>query len=143
LRSGLEPIHSTAPMLRRVLRAALFASLVLAFWTVSRPAFAMPAGFCDDRGASAIAPPPSLEASDEAIARARLPAMCRGAELPIRATIVPFHHGFPVASASADYALPLRVTPVAAARGDLLELTYDGNRPSSGVRWRIERPPRG
>lgn len=143
LRTPLEPIHSIAPMLRRVVRAALFASFVIALWTFGRPALAMPAGLCDDRGASAIAPPPALEAPDDAIQRARLPALCTGAELPIRATIAPAHRGSPAPSADAVYALAPRTEPVAAAQGEELEAVPVANRFSRGFHWRIERPPRG
>ena len=62
LRRGCEPIHSTSEMFRGALRFAISVGLMLALWTVSRPAAAaMPAGVCDDRGASAIAPPLSPE----------------------------------------------------------------------------------
>jgi hypothetical protein len=57
-------------MVRRALRAALFAVVAVVVWTVARPARAAPAPFCDDRGASALAAPPALEAPDDAIRRA-------------------------------------------------------------------------
>jgi hypothetical protein len=131
-------------MIRGVLRAALFASLVLTLWTFARPAAAMPAGLCDDRGATAIAPPPSLEAPDEAIARARAPASscpCEGSEA--RAAIGPAHHRAPSPSPSAQSALPFSSVVLAPPAEHRLASAPVVDRPGRGVHSRVERPPRG
>src|SRR6202041_1954760 len=59
-----------AAMASRVLRVAIAASFALVLFVLARPASAATAPFCDDRGASAIAAPPVLEAPDDAIRRA-------------------------------------------------------------------------
>jgi hypothetical protein len=131
-------------MIRGVLRVALFASLVLTLWTFARPAAAMPAGLCDDRGATAIAPPPLLEAPDEAIQRARAPASsCPGEDSEARAAIGPAHHRAPSPPTDAQHALPTsRVvlpSPAEHRRGPAAVV----DRPAPGVHSRVERPPRG
>lgn len=132
----------TARMFRRVHHAAFFGGLFLALWTLARPASAMPAGLCDDRGATAIAPPPALQASDEAVRRARAPASCAGMELPTCATIAPAPHGLTFASSDLGSALLVRPFGFAASRGESLEFAIDLNRPLAGIHLRIERPPR-
>jgi hypothetical protein len=137
-----SPIQSTPPMARRrVIRATLFASLALALWAFALPARASSAPFCDDRGASASAMPPALDAPDEALARARScptagdelclfvaiarthPAPARGLDgfdgiLPARGVVLPRLAGAPF-----DRAPPVRL-----ANGDATS--------------RVERPPR-
>jgi hypothetical protein len=126
-----------------LLRATLFASLVLALWTVVRSALAMPAGVCDDRGASAIAPAPSFEAPDVAIRRARAAASCGDREPNVRARIVPAHRVFAPAYGGLHYALSVSSFPFAPEAGERQQLGSHVNRPLPGVRWRVERPPRG
>jgi len=129
--------------LRPALRALLASSLALALWTLARPALAASAPFCDDRAASATAPPPALEAPDVAIQRAKVAATCAGEELPFGATL---RHGRPRSVASTVAAEPARVT------GRVLMVApprtpFDPPRvsesPGQSVRSRIERPPRG
>jgi hypothetical protein len=138
LRSPPGPIHSTVPML---FRAALFASLVLALCVAGRSAFAMPAGVCDDRGATAIAPAPSLEAPDVAIRRARAVGSCGERELLARTRIAPARRVFAPPSAATCGALSVVTYPVA-GDGERLERFSRVSRPPWGVRWRVERPPR-
>ena len=73
-------IQSTArSMVTRVFRTAIFAGVMLALWTLGRPAHAATlAPFCDDRGATALAPPPALEAPDEAVRQGRRPPVRHG-----------------------------------------------------------------
>jgi hypothetical protein len=123
-------------------RAALLVSLMLALWTLARPALAMPAGLCDDRGASAIAPAPALEAPDVAIRRARVPTSCEGAELPVRATIAPAHRVLTQTWASPEQALPVGAVWLGAPERARVELVLRGNRPCRGIDSRVERPPR-
>ena len=143
LPKGLAPIHSTAAMFRGVLRAALSVGLMLALWTVSRPAAAaVPAGLCDDRGASAIAPPPSLEAPDEAIQRARAPLPC-GGELESRVAVSPGHRGAGIAQNDGPSAL--RWVPIVWVEqgGTVIPFAEPAERRGLGVHFRVERPPRG
>jgi hypothetical protein len=125
-----------------VIRAALFASLVLALWTFGRSAFAMPAGLCDDRGASAIAPPPSFEAPDVAIQRAHAPFSCAGRKLPPYARILPTHRILSPPVASPDCALPATARSLAVPWVMKLDLDRRSKRPPAGISWRVERPPR-
>jgi hypothetical protein len=130
-------------MFRDVARAALFASLTLVLWMLARPAWAMPAGLCDDRGASAIASPPALEAPDGAIERARAQRPCGGDDVAGRATI---RHGRQSASAFAARragALPVFCIAVPSAPDQAAEPLRPAYRPTRcGVRLRVERPPR-
>jgi len=129
-------------MLSRALRNALVTSLVLALWAFARPASAAPAPLCDDRGASAIAPPPALEAPDEAIARARLSTTCPGDDLPVGRTVAPAHRGVAPPAASVDLGLPATQSVPPSSGGDPIPATATEARPRAGVRARVERPPR-
>jgi hypothetical protein len=131
-------------MLRRVLRSVLIAGLALAVWTFARPAYAAPAPYCDDRGASAIAQPPVLEAPDVAVQRARLSTQCVGEDMLLfHATIAPGHARLAMPGSDAQHALctpPVFPPPIGCG---LLDPTPLQARPCSGVRSRVERPPRG
>ncbi len=130
-------------MVRGVFRAALFVGLVLALWTLPRSAAAMPAGLCDDRGATAIAPP-SLEAPDEAIQRARAPASsCLGDALDGRAAISHAHTGMTPMGEDAGRALPSCGLVVASPPAAVLPFNEVEAASSFDARSRIERPPRG
>jgi hypothetical protein len=124
------------------LRAALFASIVLALWTFGASAFAMPAGLCDDRGASAVAPPPSFEAPDVAIHRARLPLSCGDQRLPAYAQIAPAHRILAPGAGPADHALLPAVLPLASPGAEELPHRAPMTRSPPGISWRVERPPR-
>lgn len=144
LPSRPDPIHSTGPMLRRALRSALFAIVTVAIWTLSRPAFAMPAPLCDDRGATALAPPPTLEAPELAVLRAPAPLPCDDdAGLAAVPTLAPGHGEHQAPSPQAD---PAVVTPAAALvspAAEPLAQPPPAAPCSEGVYYRIERPPRG
>jgi hypothetical protein len=130
-------------MFRRVRRTVLFLGFALAVWALARPASAMPAGLCDDRGASAIAPPPALEVPDLAFMRARAAASCPGDEGPVRATIGPAHRVFAPFSGSSDQTLPVAMTLLTPDAGEKVDLAPRANRSLLGARLRVERPPRG
>jgi hypothetical protein len=129
-------------MFLRVWQLAFFVSLALALCTLARPALAMPAGLCDDRGATAIAPAPALQAPEEAIQRASAPASCAGRDGLARATIAPAHRGLASASADPQPAFPVGRVALAAAEGDKIELGRVDDQPLRGMRPRVERPPR-
>src|SRR5258708_2893228 len=130
-------------MVRRALRAALFAATLVAFWTLGRPAFASPAPLCDDRGASAIAPPPAFEAPDEAIRQARSSTACERDRLPLDATIGAAQHGVAPPIAGTEPALPVRGVKILLCRRGWRRRMRLGARPSWGVRIGAGRPPRG
>jgi hypothetical protein len=125
----------------RLVRTALFASFVLALLALARPASASSAPFCDDRGASAIALPPALDAPDEAIARSRA---CTGAgdELsPFTAVVrtrLSMQRGFDgLATALPRTGVVVRHFPgVTMNRAPPMRLGV------GGVTSRVERPPR-
>jgi|GEM_PF-2502479 hypothetical protein len=142
LPKGVGPIQSSAPMVPSgILRAGLVASLVLALWTLARPALASSAPFCDDRGASAIAMPPALDAPDEAIARAR---SCTGGgdALSLNATVVRWRLGATWGMDGPAAALPRGVILVCAVR-EAFDPAERTPLASGGVTSRVERPPRG
>jgi hypothetical protein len=139
-----DPIHSTGPMLRRALRCALFAIVTVAIWTLSRPAFAMPAPLCDDRGATSLAPPPTLLAPELAVLRAAPPLPCEDADLAAGPTVAPSGHGQQMVSSSqGDPAVVTGAAPLASPAGEPLALPPPDAPSTEGVQYRIERPPRG
>jgi hypothetical protein len=128
----------------RVFRAAIFAGVMLALWTLGRPAHAaVLAPFCDDRGATALAAPPALEAPDEAIRRAAAPP-CDSTDAPIFGIALgPAHRTLrdPQASAAPASEAP-RLQLLPPLRGEPLVLVAREGPPQAGVRYRVERPPR-
>jgi len=131
------------PRFHRVLRAVLFASISLAVWTLSRPAMAAPAPLCDDRGATALAPPPALEASDVAIQRAAATVTCPYGDAPLGVSIAPGHRGATPTVTAGEPALPGAPPVVVATPSSELEPACIDSPPAEGVRYRVERPPRG
>lgn len=131
-------------MLPRVLRCALFAIVTVAIWTLSRPAFAMSAPLCDDRGATMLAPPPTLEPPEEALLRAPpAPAsLCESQGLAATPAASPGHGDHQAPSSQVEAALPVCSTPIASPSGDLIGLPPVDAPSTEGVQYRIERPPR-
>jgi len=130
-------------MVTRVFRTAIFAGVLLALWTLGRPAHAAGlAPFCDDRGATALAEPPALEAPDVAIQRAAAPPC--GTDAPVFGLALgPAHHvasGAPADAAPAAAASPLPVLPP--PLDGLVVFVSGETPPQAGVRYRVERPPR-
>jgi hypothetical protein len=130
------------PRLRPVLRALLASSLALALWTLARPALAASAPYCDDRAASAIAPPPALEAPDVGIQRARVATVCAGEELPFGATLRHGRARSVPSTVGAEATLVLGQPPLVAPPGLPFDPPRISESPGRGVRSRIERPPR-
>jgi hypothetical protein len=128
-------------MFRRMLRTALTASLVLTLWTVARPAFAMPAPLCDDRGASAIAVAPTLEADGGTVART-VSGSCGGDAAFLRVTIAPVHSGFTDHPSNDECARPLAGLHIVVPAGEVCSIARPSSRPLHGVTFRVERPPR-
>jgi hypothetical protein len=127
----------------KLLRGVLFASFLLAVWTISRPAHASPlAPFCDDRGATALAAAPALEATDEAIQRAKTSACEEDAPL-LGLAVGPAHH--PLAAPAEDIGAAQAVAPslLATLAETSIDFASRAQPRQHGVRGRIERPPRG
>ena len=107
-----------------------------------RPARAASAPFCDDRGATALAAPPALQAPDDAIRRTQV-AACDGDEPLYDATIAPAHRGPSRAATAVDpgvTAASLRMAP--AAPRSTGTISSSRSVPPDGVGLRVERPPR-
>jgi hypothetical protein len=133
-------------MVRAAYRAALFVSVMLAVWAVARPASAAPAPLCDDRGATVVALPPALEAPDIAIERARLSNTCPfswGVDLPLGAGISTYHATAELCASTAEPGLPVEPLALSPPRGEELGTALALPRVERGVRFRVERPPRG
>ena len=141
-----RPIQSARGVMvatcHRVFRSALVLGLVLTLWTFARPALAARAPFCDDRGATAMAPPPALEAPDIGVIRARV-SVCEAGERSFFAIVTPARSNVSPPLGEADQALPSRSLHVVPAEDSLADLPMPGARPDAGVRHRVERPPRG
>jgi hypothetical protein len=131
-------------MVTRVFRAAIFAGVMLACWTLCRPAqAAVLAPFCDDRGATALAAPPALEATDEAVRRAAAPPCDTDAPI-FGLALGAGHRAIRTVSADATPAAPwppLRLPPARLLVGALPVVRLEAP-PFAGVRYRVERPPR-
>ncbi|MDP9036135.1 MAG: hypothetical protein M3O50_15140 [Myxococcota bacterium] len=129
-------------MLRRVLRTVLFAGVALALWSMARPAAAMPAPLCDDRGASAIAPPPTLQAPADAIRRTLVALPCAQGGRPLVAAVTPTHPRPAASAPDGDKALPIATLLYGASPAELLPGLMRQVRACHGVRSRVDRPPR-
>jgi hypothetical protein len=131
-------------MVRALLRAALFGSVFLTLWTLARPASAAIAPLCDDRGASGIALPPPLEAPEDAIQRARATATCERDEILLGSSVRSTHRCGPKAAPSPpEPAQPAAQPRFVFSGGSEARLLAIVALPRDGVRYRVERPPRG
>jgi hypothetical protein len=132
-------------MFRRALRCVLFAIVTVAIWTLSRPAFAMPAPLCDDRGATSLAPAPTLQAPELAVLRAPAPLPCdeEDAGLSARPTLAPGHGQHQAPASQGDPAVETCAAPLVSLPGEPLAPPPPAAPSSEGVHYRIERPPRG
>lgn len=138
-----DPIHSTGPMLRRALRCALFAIVTVAIWTLSRPAFAMPAPLCDDRGATSLAAPPTLQEPELAVLRAPAPLPCEDPDVTDGPTLAPGHGEQQAPSTQGEPAVVTCAAPLVSPPGAPLASPPPAAPSTEGVQYRIERPPRG
>jgi hypothetical protein len=130
-------------MLFRALRFAVATSLALAVWAIASPAWAAPAPYCDDRGASAIAPPPILEAPDVAAQRARLEVPCNGDETSFDASLTRGHGPRLSTIDAPEQAIPSAALPIVPPESVDPLSPPQVERPADGERSRVERPPRG
>lgn len=130
-------------MLRRALRLVLVSSLGLALWFVALPARASTAPFCDDRGASALAPPPTLVGGDPTTQIGRLDVSCEGEDILVGATITRGHPTPVPAPDAPDPYLASAALAVVPPTGEELDRPPSEPPRTEDVRSRIERPPRG
>ncbi len=132
-------------MFARVVRAALFCATLLVAWTIARPAHAAAwAPFCDDRGATALAAPPALEAPDEAVRRVRVTGC--GHRLDVDVLMASLGPSRGHASAGSDAPGPACLNPATVTAAPValaLVEVLPPRRPAIGARGRVERPPRG
>jgi hypothetical protein len=134
-------------MLARVLRAVLVLATMFVVLAMARPAYAAAASapFCDDRGATALAPPPTLEAPDGAIQRARAEAC--GLKTDGDAWLAMFRSGRGRADASAASdgaaaAMTAASPAIVAADCVVLPVVETRAAPAAAPGSRLERPPR-
>jgi hypothetical protein len=144
----LRPVAPRVPRsmfdTRRILRQLFCASVLLALWTIARPAAATlpPAPFCDDRGASALAPAPLLEATDVAIQRARSTSPCDAAGPMFFASLGPGHSDLAPRFGGSESAIVSWHGSLAPPAAELLAEPSATRAPDYGARSRVERPPR-
>ncbi len=130
-----------------MLAAALAIGLLALVSAWSRPAFASDAAqrwapYCDDRGATAVAPPPALEAPDEAIRRAAA-SPCAADELALHAVASQGHRSHPRVASDGPHGLVPRALRLAPPPGERLTDPAMVLPVTSDERVRLERPPRG
>jgi hypothetical protein len=118
---------------------------MLVVWAFARPAHAAWAWapLCDDRGASAVAPPPLLVAPDETITRAE-PSGCDRDATARLAALGADHTRSSSADAGGEAALPVLATASLARyeNGPFHPPVRPTDHPPVSPRSRVERPPR-
>ena len=113
-------------------------------WSLARPVWAgaLPAApLCDDRGATVLALPPTLQAPDEAIIRARAPSCDRGGQSLFATVGVGRIH----LSSTPDVtqaALPTRPSLAFSCTASEVGPPRVFSAHCGGARSRVERPPR-
>jgi hypothetical protein len=130
-------------MARAAVRAAWWAALTFLVWVLPRAAWAASAPLCDDRGATAVAAPPLLQASDEGSPRAGASSSCEDARSPRCAHIAPCRGSVVAIAQISEAGLAGRSIHLARDRGQLDALAFSVVDHPRGVRSRVERPPRG
>jgi hypothetical protein len=125
----------------RSVRMLVVALVALAAWLVAGTAMAA-APLCDDRGASALAPPPTLDTPNESIDIGTSPEACGYAV----DDGISLHQGRPAdplpAPAGADL-LPVAMQgSVLAAVKTVMPVDFTSSRGRPGEYGRLERPPR-
>src|SRR5271154_4922164 len=124
-------------MFPRALRYLLAASLTLVLWTLARPALAMSAPFCDDRGASGIAAAPALEAPDVGVQRARATPPCPGEDVPLGTDITRGRPPTVPAVVAVDPMVQTSLAPLVVPPGSMLDPPPTVDSPRDGERSRI------
>jgi hypothetical protein len=139
--------HAPRKFLRsgnRAARVLVALALALAVWAVARPASAAPAPFCDDRGASAIAPPPMIESPTDVLERVRAASSCTSDDgESFRRSFAPMHRLPRPTGPNLEPALPRSCVAIVLPGAGEPVAVVKSERSPDGVRARVERPPRG
>lgn len=98
------------------------------------------APLCDDRGASAIAPPPTFEATDEAVRRT-VAASCGDGEQSLFASIAQGRAPTSPEAHATDPALPARMAWSVRWAAEIVDPVPEIRTHLRGVRAQVERPP--
>jgi hypothetical protein len=124
-------------------RIVLGSLLAAALCLLTRTASAMPAPFCDDRAATLLASPPTLQATDTALLRApAAPSWVCEEGAATTPAIAPGHGERQAPSPQADPVLPACATAFVEPAGDPVATPSHAAPCTDGVHCRIERPPR-
>jgi hypothetical protein len=129
----------------RWLRTVWLVATALAAWCLVTPARAA-APYCDDRGASAVAPPPQLQAPETTIERTTEPSRCDAVDGLLGAAQDPQEGGAPAVPPlgsqwASTLAAQVSVYGAPLTSRDRRAKALGGAR--SGIRFGVERPPRG
>lgn len=127
----------------RILLGALLAMSLCLF---ARAANAASAPFCDDRAATSLASPPTLQPPETLLRVALVHRLSCDDEYGGAATapaIAPGHGPPHLSSRGADSVLPACAALTTAPTAGPIALTTHAAPPREGVHCRIERPPRG
>lgn len=109
---------------------------------LTRTASAMPAPFCDDRGATLLASPPPLEATDLAALRTIARPKCSGDRIGSEPVVAPDQGQQESPSSQEEPVLPAFHVPVVSPAGEPLARPPVVTPSTEGVHLRVERPPR-
>ncbi len=129
-----------AELRRLAIALAVSAALVVGLWV--RPSLAAPAPFCDERAATALAPPPAPTAADQVIARAACHANPLATLTSRFLGLAPGHPAPDTSPSVIDAAVPTAVPKLARPPSVPVDGRVVVDAPARGVRSRIERPPR-
>jgi hypothetical protein len=126
-------------MLRRWARLFVFGATFATLWLVAFPAMAS-GPLCDDRGATAVAPSPTLIPIEQSLIAGDADDCDRDAQqVSIQRHRAP---GERIVITGGDAALPTSPIHVFAAPGRGPRWFVDRDAPRAGVRARVDRPPR-
>jgi hypothetical protein len=128
----------------RLPRVVLFAVVLAALWSLTQPARAASAPFCDDRGATALAAPPALEAPDEAVRRVCL-SSCEHELAPSDLCAAVHSQRHLPAPPPSDSDKALKASPALSGPARACGMARPSARaesPPCGIHVRLERPPR-
>jgi hypothetical protein len=125
-------------------RIVLGSLLAIALCSFARAADAATAPFCDDRAATLLASPPTLQPPETLLrAPAAPPSFCDDEGAAATFAVAPGHRQHQPRTPQADAVLPVCAAPTAAPTADPIAWPTHAAPLTPGVHWRIERPPRG
>jgi|HubBroStandDraft_2_1064218.scaffolds.fasta_scaffold683693_1 hypothetical protein len=125
----------------RSVRMLVVALVALAAWLVAGTAMAA-APLCDDRGASALAPPPTLDTPNESIDIGMSPEAC-GYAVDDGSSLHQGRAADPLPAPASAELLPVATQGnVLAATGIAMPVDLTSSKGRAGECGRLERPPR-